>query len=759
MSDAPAEAAADPGTPSRDSPASAFVQAFGISPGTAQRLADAGYSTVSAVKSVGREALLELGLDASEADRVLGTPSAPPPPAGGKDLDDRAFNRMMASGRTGDRGRRKGAPAAKGSTDVLRKWVDGDDRAMETWIQASDVSPRRPPPAAPVAPPPSPIVPAAPPAQGDSAPPARPAPAPIVPAQIAEREETVVRWLTELLDRVKSDQFDPQALVQESQELHRTLFEERAKRKQLEDEVEHVKRGSIAVIKYVRGKEAKAREQAVQAKDAEIAELKLKLLTLPPVEGDGTTPSSDSPASDAATPVAPANPLVEAQARVEFQAREQAFVEREAEFRRRIVQLEGDIRAARAEVESRQEHDSLLAKGAALPQEINDRLKHLEGRERDLVNRENELRTKFEEIRISSEEVERQRGPLQFKENELAAWERQLQTTKQALELEARRIETGRSELESAGGGMRPEEAKKLDDLRSELSKKEQELRARETYLHQQMQEIETLQRKAAAVEAEEMHLDIVSETKAGKVRSGVRRLDDLMFGGLPPAAQALINGPVHTGKDVLARLFIAEGLRAGIPAIWVVTDKTYTQIRDDMLAIYPQYGDAEAKGLVRYVDLYSRSLGVAQAEAGVKLLAPGDKAMLEQLTQSVNASAQEFRDKFKDRSYRLVFETVSTLSAYLDTAATFRFLQPFSGRRRLDGAAAYYVLETGMHSESDLQTLEHMTDGSVNLKLDQLKTFLSVRGLGEVQSRAWIGYTFSKKSFSLGSFSLDHIR
>jgi KaiC/GvpD/RAD55 family RecA-like ATPase len=255
------------------------------------------------------------------------------------------------------------------------------------------------------------------------------------------------------------------------------------------------------------------------------------------------------------------------------------------------------------------------------------------------------------------------------------------------------------------------------------------------------------------------MHLDIVSDTKVGKVRSGVRRLDDLMFGGLPPAAQALVNGPVHTGKDVLARLFVAEGLRAGIPAIWVVTDKTYTQIRDEMLSVFPQYGDAEAKGLVRYVDLYSRSLGVTQAEAGVKLLSAGDKGMLDQLTQVINGFAQEFRDKAKDRSYRLVFETVSTLAAYLDTASMFRFLQPFSGRRRLDGAASYYVLETGMHTESDLQTLEHMTDGSINLKLDQLKTFLSVRGLGEVQSRAWIGYTFSKKSFSLGSFSLDHIR
>jgi KaiC/GvpD/RAD55 family RecA-like ATPase len=126
-------------------------------------------------------------------------------------------------------------------------------------------------------------------------------------------------------------------------------------------------------------------------------------------------------------------------------------------------------------------------------------------------------------------------------------------------------------------------------------------------------------------------------------------------------------------------------------------------------------------------------------------------------LTAKVNEFAAEFRQK--GISYRLVFESVSTITAYLDTAATFRFLQPFVGRRKVDGAAAYYLIETGMHSEADIRTLEHMMDGSINLKIDQLKNFLSVRGITDVQSRAWVGYTFTKRAFSLGSFSLDHIR
>ena len=63
------------------------------------------------------------------------------------------------------------------------------------------------------------------------------------------------------------------------------------------------------------------------------------------------------------------------------------------------------------------------------------------------------------------------------------------------------------------------------------------------------------------------------------------------------------------------------------------------------------------------------------------------------------------------------------------------------------------------MHSDSDMESLEHMVDGALNLKIEQLKTFLSVRGITDSQSRAWVGYTFTRKTFGLGSFSLEHIR
>jgi KaiC/GvpD/RAD55 family RecA-like ATPase len=776
----PASVAAGAASSDVDPVVEELSHALGIDLLRAHRLVASGLRTAAQVREAPPAALAEAGFEPAEIEQLRTSLEAarvePPPVAAAADAPpvarpamdgDKIVGRWLDSVRKADRPKRRRLTLpAKDSTDVLKKWVEGDDRAMENWIQASDTgrAVRAAPTLSTVIPPvaPTPSEEGALPAATTTESPAPvPAPPGLLPAQLLEREETVVHWLTDLLERVKTDHFDPQSLLQESQDLQRVLFEERAKRKQLEDQIEHVKRGSIAVIKYVRSRESRAREQAIQTKDAEIAELRLRLLQ------SGVSP--DTPlgeggeGSAGAAPHPVADPAVvrdvELRLTSDFQAREATFLEREAELRRRILQLEAEVRNSRSELEGVKEREKLLALDeGSLPKNLEERMQKFETRERELQLRENELRTRFEEIRLGSEEIERKRAPLAFKERELEAWEQQLRVTKQTLEIEARRLEKLRAE-EAVGlqANVLSDREKQLDDLKQAVARKEEELRSRETFLHQQMEQLATAQRKTAEEGAEEMALDARAAATELKVRTGVRRLDDLVFGGLPKASQVLLSGPAHTGKDVLARLFVAEGLKTGIPALWVVTDKTYTQIREEMSGILAQYPELEARGLVRYIDLYSRSLGVTQGESIARLLSLTDKGALEQLTVAVNSFSQELRDKAG--TYRMVFESISTLTAYLDSSAMFRFLQPFVGRRKLDGAAGYYVLEAGMHTDSDLQTLEHMVDGSFNLKVDQLKTFLQVKGITDAQSRAWVGYTFSKKSFSLGSFSLDHIR
>jgi KaiC/GvpD/RAD55 family RecA-like ATPase len=731
--------------PEGESPsAEALARQLGLDPALARKLADAGLLDPSSLRTVPREALLRAGLSPEEADQVLHAIGRDGP-GGTTAQDDLLAEQLMRSVRRPGAKRRRAVPVARDSSEVLRRWVGGDDTAMDSWMRSATVGPLLRPETSEGAPPAA--------AAATAAPTLPPGPAPTRGAvsetaeQLVERERAVLAWLSELLDRAKSDRFDPPTVLEELRSAHRELVAERARRAQVEAEAEQVKRGSIAVIKYVRSREAAARELATRDKDAEIAALKVKLLPL----GEGARSSERG---------AEAASALEARLRAEFAEREAAMAAREAELTEGLAEREAALHKVQAQAGSLEEREALLREQAkTLPEVVGARLRLLETREQEIAAREASLEAKLEQFknaaRASAEELERQRGPLRFKEEQLAQWELQLRTLKQTLEVEARTVEKARLDAGGlGGGGIDPAERQRLDDLKAEITRREDDLQSRERLLKQQ---IEDLSGQIASQDAEAMHQQATADARETRLATGVRRLDDLLFGGLPAGAQVLVGGPAHTGKELLARLFIAEGLKKGVPAIWVVADKTYTQVRDEMVGLLPSYRELEGKGLVRYVDLYSRGLGVNQSEPGVKLFNSTDKGVLEHVTQAVNAFSQELKEKAP--SYRLVFESVSTVTAYLDTAATFRFLQPFTGRRRLDGAAGYYLLETGMHSESDLETLEHMVDGSINLKVEQLKTFLSVRGITDVQSRAWVGYTFTKRAFSLGSFSLDHIR
>jgi|HubBroStandDraft_1064217.scaffolds.fasta_scaffold09924_4 KaiC/GvpD/RAD55 family RecA-like ATPase len=753
MDDGTAEGIPASNTSPRSAEAQDLAKALGVGGDTADTLVLAGYTSVQAVRELSETALELLGVSTSDVERIRRRPGPAQTASADRTVEnDQIVQRWVGTVRRAERPRRPQVTVpTKNSTDTLRKWVDGDDGAMEEWIQSSDVA--RGPTATLSAP-----------SGAIDAEEARLRSIEEASSPVLEREETVVRWLMGLLDRVKSDQFDPSTMIQETQDLHRQLYDERTKRKQLEEEIEHVKRGSIAVIKYVRSHEAKEKELAVRGKEDEIAELKLRLLALEGAEARST--DTAAPAVAGAVPstkytanaVEKATREIDGRLREEFAEREHAYIERETELRRRTIQLESEVRNLQSEAERSRERGALLSgRSGSIPEEVDQRLKEVDQREKDLVARENELRARFEDIRINADEVERRRAPLEFKERELAAYDQQLQTRKSALDIEARRLEEQRRAVGGSGGAAASDEARRVEDLRHELHAKEEELRAREGALRERMAELEKAAGRAASADADQMHEDSVRAVAEVKVKSGVRRLDDLLYGGFPAGAQLLVNGPAHTGKDVLARLFSVEGLRLGIPSIWVVTDKTWGQVREDLMALYVKYEEAEKLGMIRFVDLYSRSVGSSQSNASVRLLSSTDKGVLDQLAQSINGISEELKEKYG--TYRLIFESVSTVTAYLDATATFRFLQPFVGRRKIDQAVAYYVLDRGMHSDADLETLEHMVDGSMNLKIEQLKTFLSVKGIGETQSRAWIGYTFTKRSLNLGSFSLDHIR
>lgn len=237
---------------------------------------------------------------------------------------------------------------------------------------------------------------------------------------------------------------------------------------------------------------------------------------------------------------------------------------------------------------------------------------------------------------------------------------------------------------------------------------------------------------------------------------TGVRRLDDLLKGGLPQGSFTLVYGPPFLGKDVLARHFLLAGLRAGNPGIVVLTDDSAASVRAELTATDSSYPKAEQAGLPQFVDAYSRSIGAAEAAPGVEYV---DGAMdLNGISLAVNNAERKVLPDHP--THRLVFDSVSTLVTYTNAQTVFRFLQVLIGRTKLAGATGLLLLDQGMHTDAEVQMLKHLVDGFLEVKTENAKNLLQVQGVGIAENPGWVEYRFSETEFDVvGSFASGRIR
>jgi KaiC/GvpD/RAD55 family RecA-like ATPase len=667
--------------------------------------------------------------------------------------------------------------SAEANAEALRKWLAGEEGAFQEWLGGSK-------PTAPKS------------SAGPSSDRVPDDKLQDLRARALEVEglraelDAMRSTLTRELGNFRSGPFDPVKYIEETASLSRQLHTEIARRKELEQEIEHIKKGTIAVIKYVKAQQLKAGpsgevkrklDQEVSARkkleadlaqheelvgqlrkqlDAAIARMKPDERALRKREVELAEREASLKAREAAVARAEAGD-VEAAAdeqltrrfEEELRAKEQEYLGREEELKKRLIALEEAVNEYKIELQLREQSSALSGKSKG---EIQDALskkeKELLAKEKSVLLREEEIKRLQEELRLKDDEMRKVKEPLQYKEEEILRREEDLMYREKLLEAEQRKLE----EAKALGGSTDEVELKKrLEELKGQIQQKEEEVRTKERYLAQKMEELRLREQGIIEEDIQAREQERQIEFKQDKVKTGISRLDDLMFGGIPFGSNVSVYGPAYVGKEVVTNLFMAEGLKKGLPVIWVLTDKGPADIRDEMSAVLPGYEEYEKLGLVRYVDAYSKSMGGDTEEANTTYVdEPTDH---QSILKAVDSLAKDLRKKHS--SYRLGFRSVSTLIAYLDPTTTFKFLQPFVGRRKRDKAVTYYVIEKGMHEDQEIQMLGSLMDGALEFKVEQLKSFMSVKGICDVQSRGWIRYTYTKSSVSIGSFSLDHIK
>ena len=426
---------------------------------------------------------------------------------------------------------------------------------------------------------------------------------------------------------------------------------------------------------------------------------------------------------------------------------------REQELLTKIEVLEQDLKQKVMDDELH-ENELRIARmtGPEAQKEILERTKNLVLKERSIMLKDAEI----EKLRIANrekdDELSKIKSVVSYKEEEILRRDEDLFYREKVLSEERRRYDEMNKQL---SGLDEVELKKRLEDLKMDIQRKEEEIRAKEKYLNAKMEELRRREQGIIEDEISAREQDRALEVQQAKVKTGNDRLDDLLLGGIPFGSNILVHGPPFVGKEVMMNQFMAEGLKKGLPVLWVLTDKTPHDIREEMNYVLSGYEEYEKLGLVKYIDSYSRSMGATTDDPFTTYIdEPTDH---DSIMENVERTVKEYKEKHEN--YRLAFRSISTLIAYSDPNTAFRFLSPFCGRRKRDKAVALFTVEKGVHGEQEIQMLGSIMDGMIDFKVDQLRTFFAVSGISDVQSRSYIRYTSSKHGLTIGSFALEHIR
>ena len=234
----------------------------------------------------------------------------------------------------------------------------------------------------------------------------------------------------------------------------------------------------------------------------------------------------------------------------------------------------------------------------------------------------------------------------------------------------------------------------------------------------------------------------------------GTPRLDDLLLGGLPPKSHTALVGPAFVGKEIALFAFVAEGLKRSEPIILVTASRSVPEISENLGVVLPQFHEYEQLGSVTWVDASG-----TPATPGAHVLVAKSSDDRAGILTSLAEGAKRTEEAAKGSPFRVGFFGLSAVLAHGDERSGFSFLQNVVAILKTKSALAMYALEAGALTEAQVESLLGRMDGAILFRQDRDRTFLSVKGFGDVATREWIEVRSTSRALVIGSFALERIR
>jgi KaiC/GvpD/RAD55 family RecA-like ATPase len=448
-----------------------------------------------------------------------------------------------------------------------------------------------------------------------------------------------------------------------------------------------------------------------------------------------------------------------------IEAKERELLEREGV----VSRYENEISSGRDDLQQKMmEIDTLKQEAFSKKQKYDVMLERLTKRAEDLSRREGliqsgstTLDTRERAVRASLDRLDKERSEMETQRRTLLELEKTITARSSQLQMREIELRERHKGMEATLGSEAPVTATPAE-LMEELRRREQTIDLRERDLADREREARRRAYTAAKPGEPEPEAESAAEKaalKVEKVGTGTKRLDDLLYGGLPHGSSVLFVGPPYSGKEIGILAFLADGLRNGIPAIVVTTSRTPDDLVRDFAPILPTLLEVERLGLVRWIDATAgdsqKRESAQQRKNYIKVDGPDDFPgiieAIEKMTRDIRQGHYQY--------FKLGYLSLSTSISHTDEMESTKFIQAMARSVRDYASSAMFALERGMHTEQQIESIQHLMDGALMIKLDKQKTYMSVLGIGEAQTRDWIEFKHTSAGLIIGAFSLERIR
>ena len=221
-------------------------------------------------------------------------------------------------------------------------------------------------------------------------------------------------------------------------------------------------------------------------------------------------------------------------------------------------------------------------------------------------------------------------------------------------------------------------------------------------------------------------------------LKTGIKKLDEYLKGGVPEKASILLLGPPKSGKTTFGLQFLFEGLRNNEHGICVLTN----DFPEDFVKEFEKFGNLMPvlqNGLLRFIDCYSAHVGVKKTNTIFIVRINGPTALNE-----ISIALSEVLKVLPLKSVkRVVIDSVSTLLLYNSPSLVLELVQILSGKTKSSNANILFLVEEGMHKEADIATLSSMADGILHMKEINHQNLFEIRGFG--LQNVQLNYTFEE--------------